>query len=83
MIAVPIVLAVALAVCLFGQLGRTWPNFQSEQKEQSEKQNESKDKPDESKNKSDKGLSEKSKSGQGIFSKNKARKSEGEDRKTE
>jgi hypothetical protein len=66
--AVPILLAVALAVSLSGQAGRFWPNYQSEQDEKSDKQ-------DESKNKSDKG-DEKSKSDQGSSSKNRPGKSD-------
>jgi hypothetical protein len=65
--AVPIILAVALAVSLSGQAGRFWPNYQSEQDEKS-------DKPDESKDKSDKG-DEKSKSDQGSSSKSRSGKS--------
>lgn len=45
-VAVPIILAVALAVSLSGQVGRFWPNYQSEQDEKSDKQDESKDKSD-------------------------------------
>jgi hypothetical protein len=67
-IAVPILLAVALAVSLSGQAGRFWPNYQSEQDEKSDKQDESKDK-------SDKG-DEKSKSDQGSSSKNRSGKSD-------
>jgi hypothetical protein len=65
-IAVPILLAVALAVSLSGQAGRFWPNYQSEQES---------DKQDESKDKSDKG-DEKSKSDQGSSSKNRPGKSD-------
>jgi hypothetical protein len=61
-IAVPILLAVALAVSLSGQAGRFWPNYQSEQDEKSDKQDESKDKGDE-KSKSDQGGSSKNRPG--------------------
>ncbi len=70
-IAVPIILAVALAVSLSGQGRWIWPNYQSEQDEKSEKQDESKDKSDESKDKSDKKSPEKGKSVQGRSSKGK------------
>jgi hypothetical protein len=64
-VAVPIVIGVALAVSLYGQAVRTWPNYASEQNEKPEKQDESKDK-------SDKKPSEKGKSGQGNSSEDKA-----------
>ena len=66
-IAVPIILAAALAVSLYGQAGTSWPNYHSEQNEKSDQGDESKDKPDksdESKEKPDKKSSEKSKSAQ-------------------
>jgi hypothetical protein len=71
-IAVPIILAVALAVSLSGQVGRFWPNYQSEQDEKSDKQDESKDKSDKGEEKP----SEKSKSGHGNSSNNKPGKSD-------
>jgi hypothetical protein len=60
-IAVPIILAVALAASLYGQAGVTWPNYQAEQNEKSEKSDDdsSKDKGE----KVDQKSSEKSKSG--------------------
>jgi Ca2+/H+ antiporter len=72
-IAVPIILAVAFVVSLSGQVGRFWPNYQSEQDEKSDKQDESKDKSD----KGDQKPSEKNKSGQGSSSKSKPGKSPG------
>jgi hypothetical protein len=56
-IAVPIILAVALAVSLSGQVGRFWPTYQSDQDENSKKQDDGEKQ------------SEKSKSAQGSSSK--------------
>jgi hypothetical protein len=61
-IAVPIILAVALATSLYGQAGTIWPNYESEQKDKSDKGDD-----DSSKDKSggsDKKSSEKGKSAQ-------------------
>jgi hypothetical protein len=58
-IAVPIILAVSLAVSLYGQAGWNWPNYQNEQNDKSDE--------DSSKDKSGKdegSSSEKGKSGQ-------------------
>jgi len=43
-IAVPIILAVALATSLYGQAGVTWPNYQLEQNEEYAKSEEAKEK---------------------------------------
>ena len=71
-IAVPIILAIALAVSVSGQVGRFWPNYQSEQDEKSDKQDESKDKSD----KGDEKPSEKNKSGHASSSDNNPGKSD-------
>jgi hypothetical protein len=71
-IAVPIILAIALAVSLSGQVGRFWPNYQSEQDENSDRQDESKDKSD----RGDEKPSDKSSSSHGSSSNNKPGKSD-------
>jgi stringent starvation protein B len=57
-IAVPVILAIALAASLYGQAGVTWPNYQAEQNEKPEKSEENS-----SKDKAEKKSSEKSESG--------------------
>jgi hypothetical protein len=56
-VAVPIILAVALATSLYGQAATSWPNYESETNEKSDKGND-----DSSKDKSDEKSSEKGKS---------------------
>ncbi len=68
-VAVPIILAVALATSLYGQVGRVWPNQQADQNEQAAKNEE---KPSEDKTGNTDESSEESKSS-GL--KNAARKS--------
>jgi hypothetical protein len=58
-IAVPVILAVALATSLYSQVGTNWPNYQSEQNDKSDQSSD-----DSSKDKSDKASSDKSKSAQ-------------------
>jgi hypothetical protein len=43
-IAVPVILAIALAASLYGQAGVTWPNYPLEQNEEYAKSEESRDK---------------------------------------
>jgi cytoskeletal protein RodZ len=64
-IAVPVILAVALAVSLYGQIGWEWPNYQNEQNEQNEKSKKSDEESSKEKSeKKDESSSEKGKSGQ-------------------
>jgi hypothetical protein len=59
-IAVPIILAVALATSLYGQAGVTWPNYQLEQNEEYAKSEEAKEKAEkEAKEKAEKAEKEK------------------------
>jgi hypothetical protein len=60
-IAVPIILAIALATSLYGQAGVTWPNYQAEENEKSDKSDNDSSK--DMAEKADQKSSEKSKSG--------------------
>jgi hypothetical protein len=62
-IAVPIALAIGLAVSLYGQVDRNWPNYQSEQNDKSGKSDESSKDESDKGGKSDKSSSEKGDSG--------------------